>query len=96
MYKLEPTSQFRKDFKSIPENKYAAIEKVFDILSEIGTLPYIPYRTHKLIGNYSGYYEAHIESDLLIIWFKVSKDNVISLTRIGSHSKLFKNNNNKK
>ncbi|MBR2201013.1 MAG: type II toxin-antitoxin system YafQ family toxin, partial [Bacteroidales bacterium] len=33
--------------------------------------------------------EAHIESDMLLIWFKVSDDNVISLTRIGSHAKLF-------
>ncbi len=89
MYKLEPTTQFKKDFKSIPEDKHAEIEEVFEILSETGTLPVVPYRTHKLIGTYKGHYEAHIESDLLLIWFKISNDNVISLTRIGSHSKLF-------
>lgn len=90
MYKLEPTTQFKKDFKSIPKSKHPEIEKVFDILSESGTLPLIPYKTHKLVGEYKGHFEAHIESDLLIIWFKISADNVISLTRIGSHSKLFK------
>ena len=89
MYKLDPTTQFKKDFKSIPKNKHAEIEKAFDILSDIGTLPFVPYKTHKLIGNYSGHYEAHIEPDLLIIWFKILENNVISLTRIGSHSKLF-------
>ena len=32
MYKLEPTTQFKKDFKSIPEDKHAEIENVFNII----------------------------------------------------------------
>jgi addiction module RelE/StbE family toxin len=35
------------------------------------------------------YYEAHIESDLLLIWHDVD-ENTIALLRIGSHSKLFR------
>ena len=89
MFRLEPTTQFKKDFKSIPQSKHDEIEKVFNILSETGTLPFVPYRTHKLIGNYSGHFEAHIEPDMLIIWFKILDDNAISLTRIGGHAKLF-------
>ena len=85
MFRLEPTTQFKKDFKSIPQSKHDEIEKVFNILSETGTLPFVPYRTHKLIGNYSG----HFEPDMLIIWFKILDNNAISLTRIGSHAKLF-------
>ncbi len=49
MYKLEPTTQFKKDFKSIPEDKHAEIEEVFEILSETGTLPVVPYKIGRAV-----------------------------------------------
>ncbi len=41
-----------------------------------------------LIGNYKGYMECHIDSDLLLIWWD-KEEGVVTLVRLGSHSKLF-------
>ena len=48
-------------------------------------------RPHKLIGDYAGYMELHIEGDLLLIWIELNANNeeIIRLSRIGSHSELF-------
>ena len=48
-------------------------------------------RPHKLIGNYAGHMELHIEGDLLLIWFEENGigELVINLVRLGSHSELF-------
>ena len=63
------------------------IKGVISKLEETGFLP-SNYSPHKLSGNYSGYLEAHIQPDWLIIWkFKI--ENEIWLTRTGTHSDLF-------
>ncbi len=46
------------------------------------------YKDHRLIGNYTGRKEYHIESDWLLI-DKMEETQVI-FERIGSHSNLFK------
>jgi mRNA interferase YafQ len=43
---------------------------------------------HKLLGNYSGRRECHIESDWLVI-YKIVEDKII-FERMGSHSDLFR------
>lgn len=58
------------------------------MLEETGKLP-SDYSPHKLSGNYSGYWEAHLKSDWLIIWKLIVEENEIWLTRTGSHSDLF-------
>lgn len=45
-------------------------------------------RDHSLSGEYSGFREFHIGGDLLVIY--VIEDDILRLTRIGSHSQLFK------
>ncbi len=45
-------------------------------------------RDHSLSGEYSGFRELHIGGDLLVIY--VIEDDILRLTRIGSHSQLFK------
>lgn len=52
-------------------------------------------RPHKLIGDYAGHMELHmeldIEGDLLLIWLEEdgSGELIIHLVRLGSHSELF-------
>lgn len=46
------------------------------------------YRDHKLIGDYSGSRELHIEPDWLLIYKPSSQE--IVLERTGTHSDLFK------
>ena len=87
---LKQTSQFKKDLKKIQNNpkKIASLEIVLKLLAETGTLP-SKYKPHLLKGNYKGYLEAHIDGDFLLIWIDEIED-VIKLTRLGSHSELFK------
>ena len=46
------------------------------------------HRDHRLLGNYGGKRECHIESDWLLI-YKVEKAG-IAFERMGTHSDLFK------
>ena len=45
------------------------------------------HRDHKLIGNFVGRRECHLESDWLLI-YKLSEDRIV-FERMGSHSDLF-------
>lgn len=57
-------------------------------LLEVGDSVPNRYRDHKLIGEYQGSRELHIEPDWLLI-YKTTKNEVI-LERTGTHSDLFK------
>ncbi len=89
MYTLESTNQFKKDFKSLSSQDAEKVIVALNILAETGTLPRIPYLTHKLKGDYAGNFEAHLRPNLLLIWYEIC-DNTIKLIRVGSHTKLFK------
>ena len=45
------------------------------------------YRPHRLSGNWSHYWECHIEPDWLLVWNR-GEDELI-LVRTGTHSDLF-------
>jgi len=60
-----------------------------EILGQTGTLPVVPYRTHKLSGNFSKHWEAHLEPDWLLIWKTDKKQLIMTLTNTGTHSDLF-------
>ncbi|MDD5716875.1 MAG: type II toxin-antitoxin system YafQ family toxin [Sulfuricurvum sp.] len=45
------------------------------------------FKDHPLIGDYESFREFHISGDLLIIY--CIEDEILKLTRIGSHSQLF-------
>ena len=84
------TNKFKKDIKLLQKRGYnmTLIKDVILILEETGFLP-SNYSPHKLSGNYSGYLEAHIKPDWLIIWkFKIA-ENEIWLTKPGTNSDLF-------
>jgi len=61
---------------------------MISVLESFGELP-VEHKSHKLAGDYSGYWEAHIKSDWLLIWKVFPKENEIWLTRTGTHSDLF-------
>jgi mRNA interferase YafQ len=91
MVQLVFTNKFRKDIKLLQKRGYnmTLIKEAILTLEETGFLP-SNYSPHKLSGNYSGYLEAHINPDWLIIWkFKIT-ENEVWLTRTGTHSDLFK------
>ena len=46
------------------------------------------YRNHRLVGNFKGRWECHIEPDWLLVYFKTDEE--IIFERTGTHSDLFK------
>jgi mRNA interferase YafQ len=59
---------------------------VVDLLAEDGELP-AAYHPHRLIGEWGGVWECHIEADWLLI-YEITDREVI-LIRTGTHSELF-------
>ena len=80
--------QFEKDLKCcLKRNKrMEKFKLVAEVLIEGQELDPI-HRDHKLIGNFVGRRECHLESDWLLI-YKLSEDRIV-FERMGSHSDLF-------
>ena len=83
------TRQFERDLKRI-RKRGKNLEKlkiiVRTLLAEEALDPI--HRDHKLIGNWQGRRECHIESDWLLI-YKYEMDRII-FERTGAHSDLFR------
>jgi len=83
------TQQFARDVKRA-QKRGKNLDK-FKIIAETllsGVSLDEIHKDHKLIGNYSGRRECHLESDWLVI-YKTTADKMI-FERMGSHSDLFK------
>ena len=90
MKKLQPTTQYKKDYKKYRNNpkKVEALKTVLEMLINEQPIPE-EYFPHPLVGNYKGCLECHIESDFLLIWIDDQRD-IIELVRLGTHSELFR------
>ena len=90
MKKIQPTTQFRKDYKRYKNNpkKVEALKEVLKMLEKEETIP-AEFFPHMLKGEYKGCMECHIQGDFLLIWIDEEKD-IIQLVRLGSHSELFR------
>jgi mRNA interferase YafQ len=89
MFEVITTKTFEKDYaKAARRGK--SLDKINQIilLLKKGQKLDLKYRDHKLIGNYDGCRNCHIEPDWIII-YKISK-NLLILQRTGTHSDLFK------
>jgi mRNA interferase YafQ len=82
------TKQFAKDLKKM-EKRGKSLEKIKLILKTLINEERLnaKYRDHKLLGNYKGRRECHIEPDWLLI-YKIT-DSEIIFERTGIHSDLF-------
>ena len=83
------TSQFEKDLK-LAQRRGKDLEKFKSIASTLlSGQPLDPiHRDHRLVGNYVGRRDCHIESDWVLI-YKVEKPRLI-FERMGTHFDLFK------
>ena len=81
--------QFNKDLRRA-ERRGKDPEKLRSIVDQLlAGHPLAPrHRPHKLRGNWSQYWECHIEPDWLLIW-KPEEDRLI-FVRTGTHSDLFR------
>jgi mRNA interferase YafQ len=82
------TKQFEKDLKKM-EKHGRTLEKIKGIIKKLVNEEPLDARNknHKLIGNYKGRRECHIEADWLMI-YKLT-DSEIIFERTGTHSDLF-------
>ena len=90
-YELDFTSKFKKDVKLL-KKQGENIEKLYEIINILASGEELDakYRDHNLIGNYKGYRECHIESDWLLIYKIMENILILTLSRTGTHSELFK------
>jgi len=90
-YEIEYTGKIKKDIKLAQKRglNLELFKEVVLLLEESGKLP-AKYKAHVLTGNFKGYWECHIQPDWLLIWKKEEEIKLVSLTRTGSHSDLFK------
>lgn len=88
MFKLIYTKSFEKDIKTATKRgkDLGKLKKVIELLATKNPLP-IKYKDYRLIGNFVGRRECHIELNWLLI-YKVNEDSII-FERTGTHSDLF-------
>lgn len=89
MKTLRYGTQYKKDskrYKNQPQKLIKLLE-VFRMLENEMELP-AELKAHKLIGQYKGCMECHIEGDFLLIWVD-EENNFIDIVRLGTHSELF-------
>ena len=91
MYDIFYTNEFKRQLKLMMRRGKNAdvMNSAIEILGHTGTLPVIPYRTHKLSGSLASHWEAHLEPDWLLVWKTDKYKIIITLTNTGTHSDLF-------
>ncbi len=88
MRKVILENQFKRDIKKHYQSlATAAWAEVLHALCNDKTLP-AKYKDHELKHNWNGYRDCHVKPDLVLIYRK--KGHSLQLTRLGSHSELFK------
>jgi mRNA interferase YafQ len=88
MRRIAQQRRFREDLrrqKRRGRNIENLIEAV-ELLAENGELP-PAYRPDKLVGQWKGVWECHIEADWLLIYSVTARE--VLLIRTGSHRDLF-------
>lgn len=90
MYKLGTAKRFDKALKLCRKRGYPIekLQKAISLLVENGTLP-SEYKPHILHGNHEGEWEAHVESDWLLIWEQNDMELTLLMLTTGTHSDLF-------
>lgn len=92
MRTIEWTAAFRRDYKrtrATPRHRdiETLLPQITGLLAADRPLAE-KHRDHALGGNWKGHRECHLKPDLLLI-YKLPGQNLLRLTRLGSHSELF-------
>ena len=91
MRAIEPTSQFRRDYRREKKGRHRAsldaeLSPVLDALATDQSLE-SHYRDHGLTNDWKDHRDCHIKPDLVLIYQKPDAD-TLRLVRLGSHSEL--------
>lgn len=87
--KIKFTKQFKKSRKKFMSSGDFNINLVDELIFKLANKEELPtkHHDHVLKGNWNGYRECHIQSNLLLIY--KYEDEELILTDIGTHSELF-------
>jgi mRNA interferase YafQ len=91
MLKPSYTKQFLKDLKLMikrgkNEKKIKNVMKL--LIEEMSLEP--KHRDHKLLGNFAGSRDCHIEPDWILIYTLIPHEKAVRFERTGTHSDLFR------
>lgn len=91
MRRIEPTGQFRRDYKREAKGKHRAtldadLETVLQALANDLILE-PRHRDHALTGDWKDHRDCHIKPDLVLIYRKPDTE-TLQLVRLGSQSEL--------
>ena len=91
MRTIEPTSQFKRDFKRETKGAHHGVlqhdfPRLLKTLAADQPLPE-KYRDHARTGAWKDHRDCHVRPDLVLIYWKLRAD-VLQLVRLGSHSEL--------
>ncbi len=90
-YLVKYTTQFKKDYKLAMRRGFN-IELLDDMIRKLasGEILEEKYKDHALTGKWTGYRECHIQPDWLLVYHIKENVLVLTLSRTGTHSDLFK------
>ena len=85
---LKTSTKFERDLRKMKRQgrDLSKLKKIIDKLLIEEPLEYSS-RDHRLVGNWKGYRECHVQPDWLLI-YRVD-GNLLLLARTGSHAELF-------
>jgi mRNA interferase YafQ len=88
MRRVNYTNQFKNDVKLVSKRGYN-MSRLYTVMKALENEEILDakYKEHRLIGNYKGYLECHIEPDWLLIYKINGQD--LYFARTGTHSDLF-------
>ena len=88
MKTIHYSTKAKKDLKKY-RNNIRLMEALYEVLSSL--IKGVPekYKPHELTGHYKDCMECHVGNDFLLIWIDTKQD-VIEVIRLDSHSELFK------
>ena len=90
-YKVMYTTQFKKDYK-LAKRRGLNIQLLQEVIKRLAAGEALDesYKDHALTGKWVNYRECHIQPDWLLI-YHIDKDIlVLTISRTGTHSDLFK------
>ena len=88
MLKIEFTTSIKRDLKKYKHQNEVLLDfqEIIILLANKKALP-VKNRDHNLTGHWISHRECHVRNDILLIY--KTEDDILFLTRFGSHSELF-------
>lgn len=91
MRKIDPTGQFRRDYKREAKGRHHTtldndLKPLLESLANDQALE-ARYRDHALTGAWKDHRDCHVKPDLVLIYRKPDRM-TLQLVRLGSHSEL--------